>query len=125
MKRLTHKQLKESGWESFLEWAIANKYSPDDLIRLDVQREMRTRVATKMLAKAIETTMFTKSEKLPDMIGLSEQVKPRVRFCFECGRKLRGNHHVEAALKEDRNQFPKTLHKQCFKDNQDIYREIK
>lgn len=35
--------------------------------------------------------------------------KPRVRFCWECGRKLWGNHHVILNIQG----YDRTLHKQC------------
>lgn len=38
--------------------------------------------------------------------------KPRVRFCWECGRKLRGNHHKELFI----DGHWRTLHKQCAKE---------
>lgn len=38
--------------------------------------------------------------------------KPRVRFCWECGRKLCGNHFAEAKIE---GHF-RILHKQCLKD---------
>ena len=36
--------------------------------------------------------------------------KPRVRFCWECGRQLRGNHHVEVEV-DGHNRI---LHKYCY-----------
>lgn len=38
--------------------------------------------------------------------------KPRVRFCWECGRKLWGNHFVEA----EHHGHKRIFHKQCWKD---------
>lgn len=38
--------------------------------------------------------------------------KPKVRFCWECGNKLWGNHHVTAVLRADGHR--RTLHKSCF-----------
>jgi hypothetical protein len=40
--------------------------------------------------------------------------KPRVRFCWECGRKLWGNHFVEAKVEG----HMRILHKKCFKERQ-------
>lgn len=40
-----------------------------------------------------------------------ENIKPRVRFCWECGRKLRGNYFVEVKF-EGHNRI---MHKQCWK----------
>ena len=37
--------------------------------------------------------------------------KPRVKFCWECGRKLYGNHHVLLKVHGE----VRTLHKQCAK----------
>lgn len=37
--------------------------------------------------------------------------KPRVRFCWHCGKKLWGNHHVEKTIDGHR----RILHKQCWK----------
>jgi len=37
--------------------------------------------------------------------------KPRVRFCWECSRKLQGNHHVEMVI----DGHPRILHKSCAK----------
>ena len=38
-----------------------------------------------------------------------EQKKPRVRFCWSCGRKLRGNHFVEKEI----DGHKRILHKTC------------
>jgi hypothetical protein len=35
--------------------------------------------------------------------------KPRVNFCWECGRKLRGNYHVELVV----DGHKRIVHKQC------------
>lgn len=37
---------------------------------------------------------------------------PRVKFCFHCGRKLRGRHHVEKVYEGHSRVF----HKACYKD---------
>jgi len=37
--------------------------------------------------------------------------KPRIRFCWLCGRKLRGNHFVETVIDE----HPRIMHKACAK----------
>jgi len=37
--------------------------------------------------------------------------KPRARFCWECGRKLYGNHYKEIIV----DGHPRILHKQCAK----------
>lgn len=37
--------------------------------------------------------------------------KPRVRFCWLCGNKLRGNHHVEKVV----DGHTRILHKSCAK----------
>lgn len=37
--------------------------------------------------------------------------KQRVRFCWECGRNLCGNHHVEIVI----DGHSRILHKQCAK----------
>jgi hypothetical protein len=29
--RITHKKIKEAGWDKFIEWAIVNGWRPDDL----------------------------------------------------------------------------------------------
>jgi hypothetical protein len=38
--------------------------------------------------------------------------KPRIRFCWHCGNKLWGNHHIEAIV----DGHSRVLHKQCFKN---------
>lgn len=38
-------------------------------------------------------------------------IKPRVRFCWECGNKLVGNIHVEKVVEE----HSRILHKMCWK----------
>lgn len=40
----------------------------------------------------------------------TRQAVPPVKFCWECGRKLYGRHHVLATIEG----HPKTLHKQCY-----------
>lgn len=37
--------------------------------------------------------------------------KPIVKFCWDCGKKLWGNHHVIKNI----DGYPRTLHKQCAK----------
>lgn len=37
--------------------------------------------------------------------------KPRVRWCWSCGRKLWGNHHVEKMI----DGHPRILHETCGK----------
>jgi hypothetical protein len=39
-------------------------------------------------------------------------MKPRVRFCWHCGNKLRGNHFVEVEIEG----YPRILHKACEKE---------
>lgn len=39
-------------------------------------------------------------------------MKPRVRFCWHCGNKLRGNHFVEVMVDE----LPRIVHKECAKE---------
>lgn len=36
--------------------------------------------------------------------------KPRVRFCWDCGRQLRGNHHIEVEV----DGHLRILHKDCY-----------
>lgn len=40
-------------------------------------------------------------------------IKPRVKFCWECGNKLWGNHHTEAIIEG----HPRILHETCYKRN--------
>lgn len=49
-------------------------------------------------------------------------VKPRVRFCWDCGRKLYGNHHVAAILKLDKRE--RILHKQCYDADRAAYEPL-
>ena len=44
------------------------------------------------------------------MEAKAKQQVPPVRFCWECGRNLRGRHHVLATVEGS----PRTLHKQCY-----------
>jgi hypothetical protein len=37
--------------------------------------------------------------------------KPRIRFCWQCGRKLLGNHHEMMLI----DGYEKILHKTCAK----------
>jgi hypothetical protein len=41
----------------------------------------------------------------------ANQTKPRVRFCWECGAKLYGNHFAEKMIEG----YMKVLHKECAK----------
>ena len=56
--------------------------------------------------------------------------KPRVRFCWSCGRQLYGNHHIEMLiLRWSGDKIPRILHKQCGKayddgEDQDRYSGI-
>lgn len=43
-----------------------------------------------------------------------EDKKPRVRFCWECGRKLCGNHYEEVEIPPD--NIAVIMHKQCAKE---------
>ena len=38
--------------------------------------------------------------------------KPRVRFCWDCGRQLRGNHHIEKEV----DGHLRILHKACYEN---------
>lgn len=38
-----------------------------------------------------------------------KSVKPKIKFCWECGKKLRGNHHSFLVLKGNVH----TLHVSC------------
>jgi len=49
--------------------------------------------------------------------------KPRVRFCWECGRKLWGNGHVSATLKADGHE--RVMHKGCFEENKADFTEAR
>jgi hypothetical protein len=40
----------------------------------------------------------------------AEKKKPRVRFCWECGKKLRGNHFIEVEI----DGHKRILHKACI-----------
>lgn len=43
-------------------------------------------------------------------------MKPRIRFCWECSRQLRGNHYAELVLeKYTMDKHPRILHKDCAK----------
>ena len=42
---------------------------------------------------------------------------PRVRFCFECGKKLRGNHFIETEVDGHKRSF----HKMCIDEDCDEY----
>jgi len=42
--------------------------------------------------------------------------KPRVRFCWECGRKLYGNHFIEKEYEGHKRIF----HKQCYELLKDV-----
>jgi len=45
------------------------------------------------------------------MYGILNEMKPRIRFCWECGRKLWGNHYVEMEI----DGHKRILHKTCGK----------
>jgi len=45
---------------------------------------------------------------------------PRVKFCWECGRKLWGNHHVIRLIEG----HPRTLHKSCGAKYEEGQREV-
>jgi len=50
------------------------------------------------------------NEAEEDLIRRNQMTKkPRVRFCWECGRKLRGNHFVEREV----GGHIRILHKEC------------
>ena len=42
---------------------------------------------------------------------MPEELKSRVRFCWECSRQLWGNHFVEREI----DGYKRILHKQCAK----------
>jgi hypothetical protein len=48
--------------------------------------------------------------------------KPRVRFCWECSKKLYGRHHVEAIRKDD--GLPRVLHKFCYEQTKHEYKGV-
>ena len=43
---------------------------------------------------------------------MKDHPKPRVRFCWVCGKKLWGNHHVEVIIDE----HLRILHETCYED---------
>ena len=45
------------------------------------------------------------------------EVKPRVKFCWECGKKLWGNHFVE----ENIDGYSRILHKRCKEYRESLY----
>jgi hypothetical protein len=51
---------------------------------------------------------------------MKNEKKPRVRFCWECGRKLNGNHFAEMVV----DGYSKVLHKSCAKLIQEGKREL-
>lgn len=48
------------------------------------------------------------------MTSSKPQLKPRVRFCWDCGKKLYGNHHTVVIM----NGYEYILHKSCAKELQ-------
>ena len=53
-------------------------------------------------------------------MGVRVDTKPRVKFCWYCGRQLWGNHHVEAEI----DGHMRIAHQQCHKVGYDYYRLI-
>lgn len=47
------------------------------------------------------------------------EMKPRVRFCWYCGRQLRGNHFVEV----ERDGHMRILHKTCAENPNIVARD--
>lgn len=46
--------------------------------------------------------------------------KPRVGYCWSCGRKLQGDHHIEKPVpKWSGDDIPRILHKSCAKSYDD------
>jgi len=56
-------------------------------------------------------------DEIERIVELQEQnQKPRVKFCWACGRKLCGNHYVDKVIPRWTNDnLPRILHKQCGK----------
>ena len=66
-------------------------------------------------------------DDMPSSTSENYQIKPRIRFCWHCSRKLRGNHFVEKYI----HGHLRILHKSCEKlpeyiiENSIIKEEIK
>ena len=58
------------------------------------------------------------ANKADDLKLLRSQLpKSRVKFCWYCGRRLWGNHHIEAEI----DGHVRIAHKQCHKKGDDYY----
>jgi hypothetical protein len=53
----------------------------------------------------------------------TKNTKPRVRFCFLCGKKLYGNRHLELSIEKiTGDEIPRVMHKQCYQaEYLDVY----
>jgi hypothetical protein len=75
-RRITHKQIKESGWLPFLEFMINSKVSPSDLKMAVLQFEAHN--ALMKVATSLEKSLYgldkASKKKVIKMIGLSRQV---------------------------------------------------
>lgn len=75
MKRLTHKQLEESGWAQFVSWAVQNNLKPDDILTHKVEVAWRTKTSTERILKTLEHDVFSGRTRKPmKMVGLSKQL---------------------------------------------------
>lgn len=54
---------------------------------------------------------------VPYSFGEIMKDKPRVNFCWQCGKKLYGNHFEEIEV----DGYTKTVHKICAKNMKDKY----
>jgi len=59
MKRSTLRAIKTNGWESFIEWAVANDVSPMDLLSNPSKlTKVKSHLAVLKIARDIEKTMY-------------------------------------------------------------------
>ena len=61
MKRSTYKKMKETGWESFVEWAIAHDIMPNHLTDENKLTFIKNHLAVLKLMADMEKQMFSSS----------------------------------------------------------------
>lgn len=71
-KRLTVKQIKDSGWYEFVRWAINEGYTPNDLADDIVLTDMRVHVGVKKLLSNLANDLYNspRASQTPPMKGL-------------------------------------------------------
>lgn len=81
MKRTDYKKMKETGWDRFVEYAIYNGYTPQDLLKEQCWMTIRSHLSTVSLCNKINENLYVSSisdikagQALASILGINAQI---------------------------------------------------